>query len=252
MNKDFYEKLDELWASGEPSEIEKYLRKQLEGSEGAQCVMILNELGSFYRGVSRLRESERAFAQAIEIMEAAGQGATPQCATLRMNLAGTLRVEGCYDRAEEEFLKAKELFDRDSYEYASTLNNIGLLKASTGDYSEAERLLNEAYEWVKAHGAPARELASSLNNLAAVQMKKGELTRAEEMLDEALRIYDSMPEEDPHHAGALYTRAMVHFEKGEGEMAIPLLAESLKITERFFGKNEDYQQALELYKRCLI
>jgi tetratricopeptide (TPR) repeat protein len=239
-----------LYRSGDPSRIEEYLRQYLYEMESTgrklsgEYASVLNELASFYRGVSRYEESAAAFKQALELLRYIGLDKTPQDATILLNFAGLFRLKGQPHEAVEMFLDARNLLItsgmQNDYAYRSVLNNLALAYQDIGRYEDAYAAAYESYEGMCKTEASEHEIATALNNLAVIRLKMGNDAEAQILIDEALVYYDKMPEENVHHAAALSTKGSLLFRSGQHREALASFQKSLELTERFFGKNIEY------------
>ena len=245
MNE-FYEKLDELYGTGDLEAVEKFMLNAIAqtGEDSPERAGLLNELGGFYRGLSRFAESEDVFGQSLKIFESTGMGATPEYATVLINLAGLYRIMGNADKAVDLFLAAmKKLDDADahgSYAYISVLNNLSLAFLSKGDLTQALEYASKALDFMRTGRGNEHEIASSLNNVASIRLQQGELDAADELITEALEIYDTMIEPDVHHAAALTTKAVIMCRKGNHRESLSEFRRALGLTKRFFGENIEF------------
>jgi len=233
-----------LYQSGKVAEVEPFLEKTLERVPNPEKITVLNELAGFYRGVSRYEDSAAAYLQALVLLEAAGQKDKPTYSTVLMNLAGTLRLSGKLTEAAEMFETSLRLLDPKDYAYASAQNNLALVLQEQGKFKEAEKLAEQALEWVRRHGAPAHEVTTSLNNLANIRLNMGDTDGAKSLIDEALGMYDSMGEADVHHAAALSLKGSLCCRQKDWDGAQAAFEKALSLTEHFFGKNAEYEHTL--------
>lgn len=243
---DFYDRLDELYESGDLVAIEEYISGAVDASEEASVERagLYNELAGFYRGISRYDESEDIFFKALAIFKMAGMELSPQYATVLLNLAGLFRIKGEADRAVALFLDAKKMMEDagviDSYEYVSVLNNLALAYQEKGEYEDALSYAARALELMRAGEANEHEIATSLNNLAATNISLGRLKEAGSLIAESLEMYDAMPEPNVHHAAALTTKAVIACREGAHREALEGFKRALSLTQRFFGENLEY------------
>lgn len=244
MLNDFYKHLDLLYQAGDLRAVEQYLQDCLLQYPLPEKISVLNELGGFYRGISRYPESEEAFHKAMALLEQDGQDNTAFFATVLLNLAGTYRLSNRLDQAESMFRQAITHLDAENYAYASALNNLSLVKQAQGDLAEAEILSQQALDWMLKHGAPEHEVATSYNNLAALCLQQQKLARAQQMLDQAMALYDGMPEANVHLAAAYSTQGALCYAKKDWNGAEEALHRALELTEYFFGRNEEYKTTL--------
>ncbi len=249
MNE-FFEKLDALYQSGDLSAVEKYLKEYLDTLEasdqerGLDYASVLNELGGFFRGVSRYAESAEAFSKALEIFRQTGMYESVEYATILLNLAGLQRLTGKAEKAVEQFLEAKDILTacnmQNDYAYASVLNNLSLAYQDLGDYENALDIATKAYEQMQLMADNDHEIATSLNNLTTIHYRMGNFEKAEESINKALNIYNGMNELNVHHAAALSIKAMLLSRAGKTAEALVYFEDSLKKTEHFFGQNIEY------------
>ena len=243
---DFYNRLDELYSSGDLRAVEVFLSDAvaMAGENSPECAGLLNELASFYRGVSRYAESEQTFEQSLRIFESAGMESTPEYATVLLNLAGLYRIMGDADRAITLFLSAMKRLEEadagDSYAYVSILNNLALAYQAKGELTQALEYASRALDMMRASSDAIHEIATSLNNLASIHLQLGNLNLADKHITEALAIYDAIEESDVHHAAALTTRAALMSRRGEHQDALGDFRRALELTKRFFGENIEY------------
>ena len=245
MNE-FYEKLDELYGTGNLAAVEQFILGAVDetGEHSPARAGLYNELAGFYRGVSRYAESADMFMRSLGIFESAGMGATRQYATTLINLAGLYRLTGDADKAIELFKDAikrlENAGDGDDYAYASVLNNLALAYQSKGESTQALEYANKSLEIMRARGGNEREIASSLNNLASIRLQLGETDTADKLISEALEIYGGMTEPDAHYAAALTTKAVLMCRKGDYRGSLDGFRRALELTRRFFGENIEF------------
>ena len=243
---DFYDKLDELYKTGDLAAVEAYLKSEvaLADDKTPKQAGLLNELAGFYRGVSRYAESKEAFDKALSIFESAGMSATPQYATVLLNLAGLYRLQGDVDEAINLFINAmkklEEADESDSYAYVSILNNLALALQSKGEFVSALEYAEKALDKMRQHDGNDHEIATSLNNLASINLNLGQLNEAAALISESLKIYDSMPEPDVHLAAALTTNAVIMARNGNHIDSLKEFRRALELTEVFFGENIEF------------
>jgi len=246
---DFYKKLDGLFAAGDISKVEEYLKEQAAFQTGAGRIPPLNELASFYRNTGRFEESEKYFEEALSALREAGMAGTPQYTTVQINEATLLRVMGRTEDSIRLFREAYDHADRQSYVYVSLINNMALTCLETGDADEAETLLKEAMDWVAAHGAAPHETGVTAVNLTSVYIRKGEWEKASDQVEAAIAAFDKQDKTDCHYASALAARAAIRVHEGRIEEARRDYEQSMQLTERFFGKNHEYHMAKEALKQ---
>ena len=249
---DFFDELDRLYDEGDFNAVEAFILDAVDISPDSspEQAGFLNELAGFYRGVSRLDESEATFNKSLGIFENLGMEATEQYATVLLNLAGLFRIKGEADKSIELFSDAKSKLEtaggRGGYAYISVLNNLALALQETGSYDKALECAQEALELLRAINVNDHahefdhEIAASLNNIASIKLKTGEILAADILVSEALSIYESMPDPDVHHSAALTTKAVISYQSGDVQGALDGFKRGLELTRRFFGENIEY------------
>lgn len=250
---DFFEQLDTLYTSGRYTEIAPFITSALNEarSEGDTQMVIaaLNELGSYYRGISRYDLAGMYFDEAISEMDELGLNNSYGYAIALINSAGNYRMSGHPETAERLFLMAKDLLDaicgEKDYAYLSLLNNLSLVYQEQGKTDVALAHAKKALELVSLGGGEDHERATSLNNIASILISAGRFEEALQYEQDAIGIYDAMPEENVHHAAAINGMALIQYHLGNYESAVENLKRSAELNKHFFGENEDYIRVLE-------
>lgn len=251
---EFFTRLDALYEAGEPDKAESFLLDTLEELEAegadkaAEIASVLNELGGFYRGVSRYAESMDCARRARELLASLGMADTPQYATMLLNEAGACRLMGDHGGAVDLFMQAKAMLEaqdqRESYAYVSLLNNLALEYAAQAKWDEAIPLSEAALAQVRRRPDAQEETATALTNLASMRLQAGQAEQAEALLREALDIFTAMPATDAHEAAARAALGAVQYRRGSYRDALASFRQALAGTERIFGRNVDYASAL--------
>jgi CHAT domain-containing protein/tetratricopeptide (TPR) repeat protein len=112
-----------------------------------------------------------------------------------------------------------------------SLNNLGLLYYSMGEYAKAEPLYREALGITKASlGEEHPDYARGLNNLGLLYYSMGEYAKAEPLYREALAIRKAaLGEKHPDYAMSLNTLGLLYYSMGEYAKAEPLHREAVEI-----------------------
>ena len=124
--------LDKLFAEKKIKEAEKYLNEKLdkakEEKDNGAVLILLNEQIGYYRSISHMADSIKAFEQAkeyITIMELTG---TEHEATTLLNGATALRAAEKYAEAMQEYLRVEEIYkntiQNNDYRFAGLYNNM--------------------------------------------------------------------------------------------------------------------------------
>jgi tetratricopeptide (TPR) repeat protein len=203
----------------------------------------MNELGAFYRGMSRYGESVEAFKNAMDSYYGLYDTKDDGYATIINNLAGTYRLMGKPDEALSLFSEALRIYESlDSYDkfgYAGLLNNMAIAYDQAGDTGKATEYTKRAIDILGSLDEIA--YATSYTNLASLYLKLDDMAGAENSLGEALNVFDKEENRlNPHHAAALNMAAAISVQREEYGQAIGKFNEALNITEMYFGKNVEY------------
>lgn len=247
------ETLDRLCRSGALTEAERFLQNTLAEASGEARISLLNELGGFYRGLSRHKQSADAFREALQCLEDAGQIQGAEYDIVLLNLAGTCRLAGRLDEAEDLLQQALSRISPEDTAYGAALNGLSLVKREQGSLDDAARLGEAALKWLAGHDSPSCELATAQSNQASVCLEMGDLDRASRLVGQALRFFEALPEPDTHYAAALSVKGAICFRQGDWDEAERAYQSAMSLTEHFFGHNREYEAAraaLEVVRRA--
>ena len=252
---DFFAALDTLYTDGKTKEIEAFLRRTMEehriccGGHDQIFTAALNELGTYYRGVSRYEESARAFEEAGRDILSYGTKDTVDYATNRINLAGTLRLMKQYSQALTLYEEAGNIYTRlngkRTYYYAALLNNISLVYLDQKNYQKALDYTEQALQIIRILPGHMEEHAVSLINRGTAYWHLGQEEAAATDAKKALSIYDALSEKGVHYAAALNLCGTIDMKRGHYDQAYQRFCASRDHTYHLFGENEEYKQAGE-------
>lgn len=257
---EFFMVLDHLYLEGDQQKIESFLKEELEKLEAAgeeralDAASVLNEIGGYYRGVSRYAESCDCCGKAIAILEEKGMDDTIQVATMKLNYAGTLRLMGQLGKSYTLFNESKELLEKlgetGSYEYISLLNNLSLTCQDMGDGDRAIELAEASLEAVSKLPNLEDEVPTALNNLAAMLLRQKKYDEAEVRVRQALAEFKKLPVSSSHEAAAQSTLGVILFNTGRTAEAADAFLTAAAGTLAVFGKNVDYASTLRSMSIC--
>lgn len=188
-------------------------------------------------GYARLLVTEGQNAKAKEIIsdvDMSGEQSwrETEVAGLYNDLAGFYQSIANYDAAAENYKKAlaKISFSTNAQLYNNTaFNYVSLLQAS-GNFDEAERVLNEIESTLQSSD-PALQFIF-LQNAGSLYHSKGNLAQAETLYDKALKLAASTYGENSNqYADILLRKASLLKDKGEYEASEPLFKQVLKLVE---------------------
>jgi CHAT domain-containing protein len=117
---------------------------------------------------------------------------------------------------------------------ASSLNDLGVLYRTKGDFVRAEQLLQRAMTMQeKALGEEHNSFAGTLNSLAGLYREKGDYAGAEPLYQRAVAIREKT--NHPYLAVSLNNLANLYRDMGDYEKAEPLYLRSIAIKEKSVG-----------------
>jgi tetratricopeptide (TPR) repeat protein/CHAT domain-containing protein len=147
-----------------------------------------------------------------------------------------------YDRAEQSYLKAKEIYERinalSNKTYLISLKNLAGLYMETGKFEKAEDCSLLALEISKnAFGDEDPGTVSLLNNLGTLYDDMGNYEKAESLYLLTLKIRKKVPGiEHPDYAISANNLAQLYFKMGNYEKAEPLYRQALLINKNVYGE----------------
>ncbi len=244
----FIEEIDNQYSKLNVDDMEKYLINTIYhagekyGEESAGYAALLNELGGFYRTVSKYEKAEEIFLKAKVVIERVAGKDNSNYATTINNLAGVYRLTGDYKKAEQLFFNAIEIYKNISFEgsfvYSSALNNLGLLYMDMKEYQKAANLFEEAKEIAKKESNDPVIYATGLANLANAYISIKKTKEAEELLIEAIEVYKEHNQKGSSHYGAaINSLGMLYFSIRYYAKAEKLFLEVLELREKAYGQN---------------
>ncbi|WP_049898239.1 tetratricopeptide repeat protein [Ruminococcus gauvreauii] len=258
--KEFYHQLGVRYRTHDMERIEQFLAACVRSLGEEQknpmlLCMVYNEMGSFYRGTSRYQESLSAFRKSQELVLDLKGRDTADYAVSVNNIAGTYRLMGEYEQAVSLFLEAlnihEKLGDRQSYAYASVHNNLALACQELGQLSRAASHLETALPLIETMPGHSHEAAVTETNLGILYHRMGETEKAHRSIAGALHTFEGLDDEkNVHYAAALNMLGTFHYETGQYEQAAAAYKKAAEYTERFFGRNAEYETACRNLSRA--
>lgn len=249
MVKEFYEELEQLYASGDLEAVERFLRKKMV--ENITCcgrfseiyLACASELGGLYRDTSKYQDSVEALTVAATLIAGYFGQESYEYAVNRNNIAGTYRLMGEWKKALSAFLEAKNILTeaggKGDYFYATVLNNLALLYTDMGDFENAEECLLGAIRALDVLGGREEELAISYTNLSVLSQKRGYDQKASEYLDLALEKF-RMCEGSYHANSALNLLAQRQYRSEQHAEAAQTYQKILTNIKSVYGENVEY------------
>jgi len=171
----------------------------------------------------------------------------------------TLNTAGMLAYEEKNFDTAKELFERafntinqdrepDSRS-ATTLNNLGAVHESLGEYEQAELRYRNSLAVIESIQGPHHpDVAVGLNNLASLYFSQKAFEKAEPLWKRALHINESvLGDKHPHLVPTLVTLGMVTHIQQKFEQAETFYIRAIRIAEH--SLTSTHPRLIPLYTR---
>lgn len=250
---EFFMTLDDLYRQGKTADIEPFLKRTMQehrvccGGHDQIFTAALNELGTYYRGVSKYDASVQAFEEAGRDILSYGTKDTVDYATNRINLAGTLRLMKQYDRAIQLYTEATNIYSRlegkRSFHYAAVLNNLALVYLDLKDYETALSYTEEALSIIRILPGHAEEEAISLINRGTANWYLHHEAEAAADAEKALSMYETLAEKGIHYANALNLCGTIAMKQAQYDKAYGYFLAAQQYIKQAFGENDDFKLA---------
>lgn len=256
----FFTRLDTFFADREMQEAERYMQESLEAAEESgdlrSAIAICNELGGYYRKLSRYREGAALYEKALAYLEQLGLSGGEHHATTLMNYATTCTQAGEREKALSFFQRAADIFTErgltGDYRMASLHNNISSLYQDAGDLQNAEKHLKMALSVLENLAGTEVEAAITCTNWAQLCLAGDRFADAEEKASLALAAFEQAGGvHDTHYAAAVNVLGKISYMKGDYPAAIARFKEAMELVRREFGDgNRSYAVLCENTARC--
>ncbi len=199
----FFAKLDDFFAGRDMQAAEAYMKESLNTAEDSgdlrSATAICNELGGYFRKLSRYEEGAALYEKALAYIEQLGLSGSEHHATTLINYATTCTQAGEREKALSFFQKAAEIFAEKGltadYRVAALHNNISSLYQDAADLPNAEKHLRMALSvleglgaFEKAGGGHDTHYAAAVNVLGKINYTKGDYPAAIAQFKEAMDL----------------------------------------------------------------
>ena len=248
--KDFYQRLDQLFAQHDTAAIEKYMIDSLTeartGNDPEAIVAISNELAGFYRVSGKVDEAIRLSQHVLQLLKNMGLETTENFAVALQNAGSVLSVAGEKETAMAMYQTAKSILEYQNlgkdYRMAALYNNMSALERDMEKYAEAEEMALRSLEIIMTMPQYRIEMATSLINLGEVQTRLGKFEEAKGTLQAALDIYElETGGRDPHVAAATAAMGNLYYFWKKPAEAVPYFEKAMELIERDHGRNAFYE-----------
>ena len=229
---------------------------EAENDAGA-VITVCNELGGYYRAVSRYSDGIPLYEKALRLMRDMGLERSEHYGTTLVNFATTYTMAGDIVRALNLYTEATEIYAEaglgTDYRLATLFNNMSFLCQDLEDYPQAQEYLEKSLFILKALEESEIEMAITYSNLANVYLAMDQISEAKVTVKKALDLFiGESGDSDVHYAGAICTLGEIYFREADYEKAAALFREAMKLTERDYGTdNLSYAVLCENLALCL-
>lgn len=260
MNNFYYE-VDRLFEEKKIQEAEDFMKDTLAQAEAENdagaVITVCNELGGYYRAVSRYSDGIPLYEKALRLMRDMGLERSEHYGTTLVNFATTYTMAGDIVRALNLYTEAAEIYAEaglgNDYRLATLFNNMSFLCQDLEDYPQAQEYLEKSLFILKALEESEIEMAITYSNLANVYLAMDQISEAKVTVKKALDLFiGESGDSDVHYAGAVCTLGEIYFREADYEKAAALFREAMKLTERDYGTdNLSYAVLCENLALCL-
>ena len=256
----FFTKLDALFENRQMQEAEAYMRESLDAAEQGgdlrSAIAVCNELGGYYRKLSRYKEGAALYEKATAYLDQLGFSGSEHYATTLINYATTCTQAGEREKALAYFQKAAEIFEEkgvaSDYRMATLHNNISSLYQDAGDLPNAEKHLRLALSVLEDLSDADLEISITYTNWAQLCLTAGRLDDAREKALLALATFDRTGgSHDTHYAATINVLGKISYLKGDYAAAAGQFKEAMDLIEQEFGDgNVNYAVLCDNIARC--
>ncbi len=214
----------------------------------------LNRLALFYYRTGNLQSAEPLFRKLADLCKSS---VSIDCAKRKNDLAVYFLKTGNIAAAEplqrESLEIYTEIFNGDSKEFASIINNMASLSSAVGNYTVAEEFFKRALEMKqRLYREDHSDLALGMNNMATAYMNSNKPELAEPLFESALGMYRRIfSYSRPETAKCLSSQAVFFHRKDEYSQALTSYKEALSMYEKLFTTgNPDKANCMVLLAEC--
>ena len=257
----FYYQVDRLFEEKKLNEAEEFMKETLAQAEAESdagaVITVCNELGGYYRAVSRYSDGIPLYEKALKLMCDMGLERSEHYGTTLVNYATTYTMAGDTIKALNLYTEAAEIYAEAGlgadYRLATLFNNMSFLCQDLEDYPQAQEYLEKALFILKGLEESEIEMATTYSNLANVYLAMGQIDEAKVTIKKAIDLFiGESGDSDIHYAGAVCTLGEIYFKEADYEKAAALFREAMKLTERDYGtENLSYAVLCENLALCL-
>jgi tetratricopeptide (TPR) repeat protein len=227
-------------AQQEPAASDDYARRVVsleaarDQASGRELAAILNNLGTLYWNLARLRDAENAYERSLTIRASLGETGTREVARTLNNLGIVYTDLQNFSKAEEIIGRAAALHEKlggDDPGLAHAWLNLGSTYRAERRWEEAETMFRKSLD-LDERGASKLDIAMASNNLGVVLRERGSSAEAGEHLTRAAAIWEShLGPEHPLVGTALNNLGVLYTRTGEYDRASDAFERAIHIAE---------------------
>lgn len=258
----FYYQIDHFFEEKKIKEAEGFMLDTLKQAEEEKdlgaIITVCNELGGYYRAVSRYSEGIPLYERALSCIRDLGLTGSEHHATTLINYATTYTMTGDAQKALTLYTQAADILGKGGYaldyRLATLYNNMSYLCQDLDQMKQAEEYLTQALYILKALDNSEIEVAITYSNLAGVYLSMGpdHLDEAKVTVKKALDLFISESgDTDVHYAAAVSTLGRIYYQEAAYEKAAALFEQAMDLTRRDYGDdNLNYAILCENLAQC--
>jgi tetratricopeptide (TPR) repeat protein len=245
--KDVKRQANEHLREGHTAEAAEFLDTAIRGARkrgerGVEMAKFLNDLGSLYHDLDRLRDAEHCYTEVISILQRCSC-AEKTLAVAFANLANLRLREGRYSDAEKLFRQAERLtagaFGSGSPEIAPVHRGLADLLLITGRYRDAREHAERAVSLLET-SVKNPELGFALSVLGKVAWHERQFAEAESLLRRSIAAWRVSLGPSHESYGSGIAALALFLSPTKPEEADQLFRQALTILEAKLGPNHGY------------
>lgn len=252
--QNFYNTVDRLFAEKKAAEAEDFMVKALVQAESdgnaAAVFTICNELGGFYRAVSKYEKGLPLYEKALQIIGDLKMEGSSAHGTTLINYATMCTIKGDKEKALQLYEKAADIFTcpgcEADFNLATLYNNMSFVCQDVGDFVRAEKYLLQALGILKTLNDSEIEIAITNTNLASLYTAGGRMKEAKEVLQQAVSLFlENGGDRDVHYAAAVSALGDLYYLEADYGAAAAQFTKALKLIARDYGTDNDNYRTIE-------
>jgi tetratricopeptide (TPR) repeat protein len=225
--------LSEQGRYAEAAAVLESIRADAERADRRDFAAILNNLGTFYWNLGRLRDAERTYEQSFGIRVSLKDEYSIAAARTLNNLGLVYADLNYLARAESVLLRAADLHQSiggDNPGLGQVWINLGKTYQAESRFNEAETMFRRSIDLLERERSPSHELAKGLNNLGVLLRSQGRYEEAESRLRRALELWrEELGEKHPLVASGFNNLGVLYTSQGRLGQADEYLAAAIRI-----------------------